>query len=261
LAETEQWIAAAPDEMAYRYRGIAFVRLGRTNEAVDALDRAIALKPMVETYLFRAQIRLPEDRDLAFGDIDQALKLDTGSAAAYRVKARLLARDGNVSAAIDALDHVVNLAPDDDNALRERAEIYALGRQFDLAIQNADQARSRHPDNPLNLNASCWFRAVGDKDLMTALDLCNAALKAKPEAVDILDSRALVYLRLDRVDDAIQDYDAVLKKQPKLSSSLFGRELARRRKGAVADSQADLVAARAADPKIDSQFAVYGLLP
>jgi len=77
----------------------------------------------------------------------------------------------------------------------------------------------------------------------------------------ILDSRGLVKLRLSRLDEAIQDYDAALKLQPRLLSSLFGRGIAKQRKGAAEDAKSDLAAARAIDSKIDAQFAVYDLAP
>jgi len=76
-----------------------------------------------------------------------------------------------------------------------------------------------------------------------------------------LDSRALVNLQLGHLDEALSDYNAALDKRPKVANSLYGRGLVKLRKGEASDGQVDLAAARAIDPKIDSEYADYGLTP
>jgi tetratricopeptide (TPR) repeat protein len=108
------------------------------------------------------------------------------------------------------------------------------------------------------LNARCWRRAVSGRQLDVALADCHASLALK-ESAAALDSRAFVYMRLGRIEEAIADYDAALKLRPAQASSLFGRGIVKLRKGATEDGQADLSAARAIDPRIDAQFADYGV--
>lgn len=74
-----------------------------------------------------------------------------------------------------------------------------------------------------------------------------------------MDSRGFVYLRLNRLDDAIADYDAGLKINPRTAASLYGRGIAKLRKGDTAAGQADIVAAKAAKAEIAEEFAKYGV--
>jgi tetratricopeptide (TPR) repeat protein len=88
---------------------------------------------------------------------------------------------------------------------------------------------------------------------------CGEALRLEPNDADVMDSRAFVYLRLDRFDDAIADYNAVLKIEPKKSSSLYGRGLAKLRKSDAAGGNADIAAATAIQSDIVAVFARYGV--
>jgi hypothetical protein len=57
-----------------------------------------------------------------------------------------------------------------------------------------------------------------------------------------LSTRGFVYLRLDRLDEAIADYDAALKLNPKMAGPLYGRGIARQKKGDQAGGDADIAA-------------------
>ena len=64
------------------------------------------------------------------------------------------------------------------------------------------------------LNAGCWSRAEAGVELDRALKACNEALRLRPGAPDILDSRGLVEVRLHAFDRAVEDYTAALAKHP-----------------------------------------------
>jgi len=262
LAEADHYLAAHDtNAFAHGLRGAGFRLLDKQDEAANEIRRFVQLKPSLEAYLEWTKLHNPEDPGQALADIDLALKIDPKSATAHRARAFLLAKGNDYVGAAAALNEALRVAPDDDTVLAQLAEVHARNGQYDLAIAESDQVLNRHPDNATYLNNGCWFRAIAGKQLDAALDLCNAALKAKPNMAAILDSRGLVKLRLSRLDEAIQDYDAALKLQPRLLSSLFGRGIAKQRKGAAEDAKSDLAAARAIDSKIDAQFAVYDLAP
>jgi tetratricopeptide (TPR) repeat protein len=88
---------------------------------------------------------------------------------------------------------------------------------------------------------------------------CNDALALAPGEPEILDSRGLVHLRLGQYPQSIEDYDGSLRLAPDRPPSLFGRGLARLNSGKTDEGRVDLAAARAADPRIDAQFARYGV--
>ena len=94
-----------------------------------------------------------------------------------------------------------------------------------------------------------------------ALADCNAALKIKADAADVLDTRGFVYLKLGQTDNAIKDFDAALKGDPKLAVSLYGRGLAKLRRGDRNGGNSDMAAAQAIKFDIAEAFSRYGRKP
>ena len=65
------------------------------------------------------------------------------------------------------------------------------------------------------------------------------------------------YLRLNRLDEAIADYDALLKIDAKMAHSLYGRGLAKLKKGNRDGGEADIAAAKAIKAEIADEFAKW----
>jgi tetratricopeptide (TPR) repeat protein len=249
--------------------------------AADFADRA-------ETSL------LKRDFDRAIVDLDQAIKLDPGLSRAFYNRGVAEMAKGDEAKGLADVDRALALNPKDMTALQGRAKYWLSKHDFAHAKADMDAAAKLATDNPVmlsaeaesyeqagdfedavrtldvstalnltaeELNARCWYRAEWGQELDKALDQCNAALKLSPGASAILDSRALVELRLGWLDAAIADYGAALQSLPAQPSSLYGRSLAEARKGAVLQSKADLAQARAIDSNIDATFKKIGLAP
>jgi tetratricopeptide (TPR) repeat protein len=122
-----------------------------------------------------------------------------------------------------------------------------------------DQAIKLSPSDAGYLGRRCQIRGVANKDLDLALADCNAALKLKPQDADALADRALVYLRTNRLDDAIDDYTAI--KRTNAALSLYGRGIAELRKGDTRRGNSDIADARAANTEIGNYFAKIGITP
>ena len=99
---------------------------------------------------------------------------------------------------------------------------------------------------------------MAGRDLPQALSDCDQALRIRPNYESALKSRGLVFLKLDRPNDALVDYSSALKQNPKNAFSLYGAGLARLRKGDN-DGNADLDAAKAIDAEVADEYARYGL--
>lgn len=139
-----------------------------------------------------------------------------------------------------------------------RGLAYAQAGKAALAQDDFTAARAKVTE-PMALNNYCWVKATAGVALESALVDCNDALAKQPGEAAFLDSRAMVELRLGRLDAAIADYDAAITKRPTQSSSLEGRAFAWRRKGDIAKAEADEAAARRSDPTIEATFRGYGL--
>jgi tetratricopeptide (TPR) repeat protein len=86
---------------------------------------------------------------------------------------------------------------------------------------------------------------ITGQQLQQALSDCSESLRIRPIDAETLDSRGFLYLKLDRLDDAIVDFNAALEINSKLASSIYGRGLAKLKKGDRAAADADMAAAKA----------------
>jgi hypothetical protein len=146
----------------------------------------------------------------------------------------------------------------DGAALYRRGQLYAIHREYALALADFDEVIRLNPQDVEALNNRCWVRAMVD-ELDRALRDCNEALKLRPNFPDALDSRGLVNLKIGLPGLAIRDYDAALKGNGKQASSLYGRGMARVRTGETEEGKSDIDDALRMDPGLEKEFAQYGI--
>lgn len=257
--------AARPsDAEGFSRSGAAHASLGEFDAAIADFDRAIALAPGEARYLRqRAAARLAKHQPLlAATDLDKALTLDPADVDARQLRAslRLAARDPDgASEDIRILDK--ELPPSSGQRLQLAAMADTAGLP-DLALVNDNEWLKAHPEDaqrPTALNERCWIRAQLDRDLKAALSDCNAAIHARPNVANYLDSRALVRLRLGDVSGALADYDAALRLQPNNAWTLYMRGVARQRAGDSNGAEADRRAALTIAPRVAERAAKLGL--
>jgi tetratricopeptide (TPR) repeat protein/predicted aspartyl protease len=230
LADLTRACELAPDNAEYRYqRAMVLARTGKHTEAIADLDRAVTLKhDYPEALLFRASLRIGDDKAAARGDVDAA--------------ERVVAAQSDLRLSI--------------------AEFYA---QFDdpaAAIAQYDRWIAAHPDDSRlggALNGRCWSRALVGRDLDKAISDCDRALRLHPKSAAFLDSRGLARLRNGDLDKALADYNAALALEPKQAWSLYGRGIIEQRKGLAANARADIAAAIALRPGLPAEARKMGL--
>ena len=116
------------------------------------------------------------------------------------------------------------------------------------------------PGDVLALNAACWIRGEAKRDLDRALSICTRAISIASDAFLPLDSRAFVHLRRGDLQKALADADAALALRPTSAETLYLRGAIKLQLGQKQEADADLAAARKLDPKVEEQYASYGLL-
>jgi tetratricopeptide (TPR) repeat protein len=161
-------------------------------------------------------------------------------------------------------DTVSALAPSDASIGLRIAQSYVTTGHFDEAIERFDRWIAAYPKDdrlPTAFNGRCWSRAMVSKGLDLALADCNAALRGGPRNSQVLDSRAMVWLRLGELDKSIADYRASLRLQPKSAWSLYGLGVAELRKGMKEQGDKDIQAAIGFSPSIAEQFKQIGSGP
>ncbi|WP_380925298.1 hypothetical protein [Sphingomonas leidyi] len=126
-----------------------------------------------------------------------------------------------------------------------------------------DAAIAKRPGNAGFLNGRCWIKGTLDVQLDTALKDCTRAIElgSGGAAAAALDSRALVYFRMRRFEEALADINAALEQRPAAANSLFLRGLILRRTGDAKAGDAALAEAELLFPQVDEDFARYGIKP
>lgn len=259
LAEATAMSAAGPtSSFAQVATANLFRALGREANAMRAYERALAIKPEAYIYLNRALGRPKRDVAGRRADIQAALALEPALDEARMADAALRMENGDFPGAIAIYSAVIAHAPDRAEPLNSRGIAYA--RAGDAARADRDFAAARaKATEPGTLNGMCWDKATAGVALASALADCDAALRKTPDIAAYLDSRALVLLRLGRLDEAIAAYDRALASAPAMSSALFGRAVAWARKGNKDKADADAAAALRANADVEAEFAGYGV--
>ena len=252
-------------------RGMALMSDGQYDRALAYLNRACRLEPKDAKYRLRrgALYRAMQQPAKALANFSAAIALQPDLYAAHLARAQLLlgwkhAPPGSAAQARTDINIAALLAPDESEAGLTVGNLYTRIGEYAAAIRAIKLWIYYHRRDvllPVAWNSLCWARAAGDIGLHRALRDCKRARARLPHSAAILDSRGLVYLRLDEFARAIASYDAALAIAPKLATSLYGRGLAELEAHKVAAGRADLATAVAIDPGVTNRFARMHLAP
>jgi tetratricopeptide (TPR) repeat protein len=233
-----------------------YARMGQTDKAMQAFDRALAIKPEAYVYVNRAQVRPSADVTGQLADLDEALKLEPRMPEALSVKASILSKQGKFAEAVALYDQM----PKTGNGLwieTQRAILLVKagrGAEADKAFADLRAKATTASE----LNSLCWGKATAGVTLSSALQDCRDALKLKPDSGQYLDSLGMVLLKLGKLDEALNAYNQAIAKNTG-AASLMGRAFVYWRKGDHGRAEADATAARKLSPAIDDEFAGYDL--
>jgi tetratricopeptide (TPR) repeat protein len=251
-------------------RGTAAAARGDLEDAIADLTKACELAPEASEYFYQRGLTYLQNKqqDLALTDFDRALALRSNDVQALIARANLLFRRGDNSRAAADLDAADAAAAKESDFRYQMAHGYEAANLLGSAIKQYDLWIESHPVDaryPAALNGRCWVRALQGEELPLALKDCNAAArgvqKSSPEFAKILDSRALVLLRMGNFDKSIADYNASLKINPKNPWGLYGRGVDELREKKVSEGQADIARAEAVSPHIADEFNRRGITP
>ncbi|OEZ57703.1 tetratricopeptide repeat protein [Duganella sp. HH105] len=263
--QAEALLAAMPDNhYSYLTAARIYHSLGRTDAALATLDRGYKAAPDISLHLLRSELLPRSDVAGRLAAIQKALALNAREPEALRLRMTLEYDTGNYKAAIDtATTALADMSADSQERaapLMGRGIAYARLGQHAAATADFTAARSAlGPNAATAANNICWYLAIREVELSTALNNCNAALTLDPKHVQALDSKGFVLLRMGRYADSVAAYDAALALRPALPHSLYGRGIAQRRLGKRSEGDADIKAALAINNNIAATFAGYGV--
>lgn len=231
---------------------------GRHEQALEALDRALAIKRDAYVYINRSQVRAPADYANRLADLDEALRLEPDHPSALSLKASLLMRQKRYAEALQLYSAALKGDLDDPLDVQRAIAIalYKSGRTDEAQRDFAD-IRSR-TKTAVEFNNLCWDKVTADIMLESALEDCREALKIQPDDAVYKDSLGMALLRLGRIDESLAVYSEAIE-QGGAAASFMGRAIAFARNGDFARARADRAEALKIDRNIEARFVDYGL--
>ncbi len=257
----DRGVADAPDEATpYTNRAWFMEKIYDRPRAIADLTRAIGITPDISSYTWRARLYQESgNKDKALADLLAAQSLDPSADDTVRQLALLRAERGEKDAALDLVQERIDAGgKSKPGMIALKADILSRTGDKDAALVAIDQAVAASPGNPLLLNSRCWIKGTLNIALDTALKDCTRSIELSDSTVAALDSRAMVFFRLNRMDDALADLNAALDLAPEQPGSLYMRGVILGRQGKPG-AKADLAAARTLRPQIDEDYKRYGI--
>ena len=263
LAAYQKAIDDDPDSAkGYRNRAVFNMGIFEPKAAIADLSKAIEYQPDVETYRSRAGLYAQiGDFKAALADIEEALALNAGDETAIAQKVYLLAEAKRFDEAIALADEQMAAAKDKRGWVGLKAEALGKAGRASEGAALLTEALVDRPGDPGLLNNLCWLKGTRSFELESALKDCTRAIELTDAPSSVLDSRALIFFRLGRLDEARADLDAALKISPSMPASLFMRGIVRLRGDDRDGAQKDLALARLQNARIDAEYAEYGIKP
>lgn len=254
-----------PDELAFARlnRGAARMALGDKvmaagdfTEALQHYDSAIDPQNPDALNLYRrgATRDAMGETDQALDDYSEAIRRDPKSPLAFYGRGVLLAsRKRAFSRAIADFDKVLDLQPDNVDALILRGDSYSQLTQAGRALADLNRAVANAPDNPQAFLYRGLAQGRRGEDKLALADY-DRALFLEPQYVDALVNRAAVHASLGRAVNAIGDLDAALAIWPTNPVALYNRGYAHFAQRAYDKAIADYDAAIAVDPSLGPAY-------
>jgi len=251
-------IAREPDNVEHLVNRARF-RMGTFDFAGAAADltQAIELDGSADTYVMRSQA-LAEllDRESSRDDLAEAYALDPGPWRAFAL-AEAMADTGDAEGARTLIEE----QDGDRDVLRQQelalASLDASEGNVDAGLARIDALLLDDGDNAELLNAKCWFMGSWSVGLDAALPICERAVENTQVPAAVLDSRAMLHLRMGQLDAALADVNAALALEPGQTPTLLLRGLIRRARG-ERGAQDDIDSALARSPAIMKVYRRFG---
>jgi len=229
-----QGLAIDPNhEDLLRYLSMAYTQQGKTDEAIGTLEKVAEINADKAVYYQVARLyRDRGDTADALAALDNALAIDPELDAAHDLYADITYSNEDYNKAIEHLEYMTNIRPDDDNLARKLAFSYSKTGQLDKAIERYTNMIKSDPNNVrayLNLAAAYRTMAINNprearQNNTQALQTYQNAMKVDPNNARIEVSLANVYLDLDDRTNADKWANSARQKDPTIyeASQILG---------------------------------------
>jgi tetratricopeptide (TPR) repeat protein len=236
-------------------------------------DEALGiLESEIEKYPGRADLRVAlADFEIEAGQTDYALAeyesllktLGGNPRAVGEIQLRMgecYRKAGDLQSAVAHLQQARQALPDNARVLLNLGVVSGMLGKQDDAIRFYEASLKINGEDAVVLNNVAYFMAEHGKDLDRALTLAQQARLRMPHELAFADTVAVIYLRMNRVDNALEVLEDVVDKKP--TEAVFRLHLAEAflKKGEPRKARKELEAALANQPSAENAARIKVLL-
>ncbi|XP_074959502.1 tetratricopeptide repeat protein 6 isoform X3 [Phalacrocorax aristotelis] len=204
-----------PSAFHYCRRGAIQRKLGKLKSAMDDLEKAISLEPLLlNAYWHRHLIYLFQDRiSAALVDLNFITKWSKNKADAYLSMAEIYRKQGDNTLAIISYSSAIKCRPTDDDIYFRRAELYSEENQLLLAMDDYAKCFQYNPkrtDALMKHGIHFFDHSV----LTTAIQDFTAVIKEDPSNAQARLYRGRAYAKQQQYRNALQDLATAVHLDP-----------------------------------------------
>jgi tetratricopeptide (TPR) repeat protein len=202
--------------IAWSNKGTMLIRLGQFAGAITSFDKVLAIEPRDaiawnEKGRALAELRRFEE---AISCHDQALAIGSQDALAWNNKGRALAALGRLEDGLDCYDRALATEPQDAEAWYNKGATLAKLKRHEEAIGCYDRALTIYPENAFAWNNK-GAALTELKRHEEAIECYNRALAVDPRDTFAWTGKGATLARLTRHEKAIRCYDRALTIDPR----------------------------------------------
>ena len=211
----------------YYCRGNAYSDLGNYRQAIEDLNRVIAIRPSyAEAYNNRgAAYKGFGNYRQAIEDFNKAIEIRPNYPEAYLNRGLAYVGLGNYRQAIEDLNRVIAIRPNYPEAYLNRGFAYNGLGNYRQAIEDFNRAIEIRPSyvEAYN-NRGLVYGGLGN--YRQAIEDYGRAIKIKPDYADAYYSRGNIYSMLGQYQLAIEDFNKVIRLKPDYANAYYQRGVA-----------------------------------
>ncbi|XP_029454762.1 tetratricopeptide repeat protein 6 [Rhinatrema bivittatum] len=208
----------------YFSRGALKRKLGKLKEALNDLNKAILLEPMLlDAYWHRHLIFLLQNQsEDALNDLNFIIKYNRNHADAYMSMAEIYKSQGNYTMAIVNYSRAIKRKPSNDDFYFRRAELHEKRKELVLAMDDYAQCFKYNPrriDALMRHGLYCFENSNWN----TALSDFTAIINQNPNHAQARTYRGRTYVKQSLYKRAVEDFCAAVHLEPLNWTAFFYR--------------------------------------
>jgi tetratricopeptide (TPR) repeat protein len=209
-------LAIKPDYAdVYNIMGNTLLEQGKLDEAIEAYNKALAIKPDYADAYYNMGNALKDQCKLeeAIEAYNKALAIKPDYADAYNNMGNTLQEQGKLEEAINTYNKALAIKPDYTDAYNNMGNILKDQCKLEEAIEAYNKALAIKPDyaDAYN-NMGNTLREQGK--LEEAIEAYNKALSLKPDYADVYNNMANALKDQGKLEDAVKAYEKALDIKP-----------------------------------------------